>query len=221
MTRPIRCLITAGPTREYFDPVRFMSNPSTGKMGYALAQAAIDAAWTVDLISGPVSIPPPQGANLYSITTGAELQQTCHELFPTCDILIMCAAVCDMRPAQTHPHKVKKESFEWNIRFEPVPDILKGLSAVRKPGQVMVGFAAETWDIAEYARRKLKEKNLDWIVANDVSRTDAGFGADTNTVTLYARTGETYALQPGTKLEVASSLLALFAPSLCQSRTSS
>lgn len=221
MTRPIRCLITAGPTREFFDPVRFISNPSTGKMGYALAQAALDAAWTVDLISGPVALPPPQGVNLYPITTGAELHETCHDLFPSCDILIMCAAVCDMRPAQSHPHKVKKETFEWNVRFEPVPDILKSLSNVRKPGQVLVGFAAETRDIAEYARRKLEEKNLDWIVANDVSRSDAGFASDTNTVTLYARTGETYALQPGTKLEVASSLLALFAPTLSRTQSNS
>ncbi|MDP0494838.1 MAG: phosphopantothenoylcysteine decarboxylase, partial [Verrucomicrobiota bacterium JB024] len=154
---PIRCLITAGPTREFFDPVRYISNPSSGKMGYALAAAARTAGWQVELISGPVALPAPEGVGVVPVVTGRDMLKAVRERFPACDILIKVAAVCDMRPKHLYPHKVKKDALSLTVEFEPVEDILKTVAADKRPGQIVVGFAAETQDVEEYARRKLFE----------------------------------------------------------------
>ncbi len=204
---PIRCLITAGPTREYFDPVRFISNPSSGKMGYALAVAARAAGWRVELVSGPVALRPPEGVEVIPVITGREMLAAVQERFPACDILIKVAAVCDMRPKTTSPHKVKKDALSLTVEFEPVEDILKTVAAGKQPGQVVVGFAAETQDVEAYARRKLIEKNLDWIVANRVGGQGGAFESDSNAVQLMGTSGEVIAFGPGAKTDIAHQLI--------------
>ncbi len=201
-----RCLITAGPTREYLDPVRFFSNASSGKMGYALASAALDRGWKVDLVSGPVCLAPPSGVRLHRVVTGAEMESVCRQLFPTCDLLIMCAAVADYRPASRAKTKLKKRRDELVVRFEPTLDILKALAS-EKRHQVCVGFAAETDQVEAYARKKLRDKNLDWIVANDVSRPGIGMEADQNRVVLLSAKGERFSFGPAPKADVAAFLL--------------
>lgn len=201
-----RCLITAGPTREFIDPVRFLSNPSSGKMGYALAQAAVQRGWTVDLVSGPVALPAPEGVQLHRVVTGQEMYEACSARFDSCDVLIMCAAVMDMRPVRQFREKQKKDAIEWTVAFEPVVDILKTLSAL-KTHQRLIGFAAETQELETYARRKLEEKKLDWIVANDVSQEGLGFASDQNRVQLFSKTGDTCSLGPASKQALAVHIL--------------
>jgi len=208
--QPIRCLITAGPTREFLDPVRFISNPSSGKMGYALAQAAVQRGWEVELVSGPVQLPPPQSVSLEKVTTGEEMLKACMERFPKCDMLIMTAAVTDMRPKTRFPQKQKKHQMRWIVDFEPVVDILLTLSRLRAH-QTLVGFAAETERVREYATRKLKEKNLDWIVANDVSLSGSGFESDHNAVQVIDREERTTPLGPESKERIACEILDLIA----------
>jgi len=173
-------LITAGPTREFFDPVRFISNPSSGKMGYAIARAAFERGWRVLLVSGPVCLAPPGGCRFFPVITGEEMLKTCEKLFPQCDLLIKAAAVCDFRPKEFLSEKFKKTGQGMSVEFEPVPDILKTLAAKKRAGQIVAGFAAETENVEAYALKKLKEKNLDFIVANRVGAQDSGFEADTN-----------------------------------------
>lgn len=207
---PLRCLITAGPTREYFDPVRYISNPSTGKMGYALAAAALAAGCRVELVSGPVALPVPDGATLHKVETASEMLASASALFPACDILIKTAAVCDMRPRHYSAHKVKKESLTQIVEFEPVPDILKILSARKTSVQTVVGFAAETEDVEKHALAKLTAKNLDLIVANQVGRDgpENAFGAETNRVLLLGRDGTRQEYGPAPKFDVARWLVA-------------
>lgn len=210
--RPIRCLITAGPTREFFDPVRFISNPSSGKMGYALAEAAIDSGWEVSLVSGPVNLAPPAGlAEFSSVVTGEEMFFEVSRLFPEQDILIMTAAVCDMRPKYYQTVKAKKSELAMTVEFEPVVDILKTVSTGRQPHQVTVGFAAETHDIENYARTKLKEKRLNWIVANRVGGEQSAFASDDNQVVLIGADGSRYEIGPASKKEIARELIRLIA----------
>ncbi|MDR2512503.1 MAG: phosphopantothenoylcysteine decarboxylase [Puniceicoccales bacterium] len=209
---PVRCLITAGPTREFFDPVRFVSNPSSGKMGYALAAAAATLGCEVELVSGPVALPAPPGVRLYRVITGAEMLECVGTLFDTCDVLVKAAAVCDFRPCAYSAQKVKKEAVPCSVEFEPVPDILKMMAARRRPDQVLVGFAAETVNVEAYARRKLQEKRLDWIVANRVGREGGAdlpnaFEADTNTVLLLSAQGLREEYGPAPKPDVARWLL--------------
>lgn len=204
---PIRCLITAGPTREYFDPVRFISNPSSGKMGYALAAAARDAGWRVDLVSGPVALAAPEGVELVPVVTGREMLAAVQERFPLCNILIKVAAVCDMRPKRRFPDKVKKDELALTVEFEPVEDILKTVAAGKQPEQVVVGFAAETQNVEAYARRKLAEKKLDWIVANRVGGARSAFESDRNDVLLIGSGGEKLAFGPGAKTDLAHQLI--------------
>ena len=206
----IRCLITAGPTREFIDPVRYISNPSTGKMGFALAEAAVQAGWTVDLVAGPVALPEPEGVILYPVVTAAEMYHQIDALFDACDVLIMTAAVSDFRPKVQHAHKQKKGEAELSIDFERTVDILKTVT-VRKAAQTVVGFAAETNDLEAYARRKLQEKRCDWIVANDISKEGAGFAADTNEVLLIGADGNSRTLGPASKPEIARQLIASIA----------
>ena len=182
---PIRCVITAGPTREPIDPVRYISNPSTGKMGFAIAEAA--AGWTVDLVSGPTHLREPDECILYPVITGEEMFNQVDALFDACDVLIMTAAVVDFRPKFPMPQKEKKGSAQLTIETEPVVDILKTVSQ-RKKDQFIVGFAAETNDLEEYATRKLREKNMDLIAANLIGSA-SGFGLDSNILTLLGPDG--------------------------------
>ncbi len=204
----VRCLITAGPTREFFDPVRFISNPSSGRMGYALAAAARAAGWTVDLVSGPVALPEPAGVMLYPVVTADEMLRQTDALFGPCDVLLMCAAVSDWRPAVRRPSKVKKDGRGLTVELEPVPDILSALAARRRPGQVLVGFAAETEDVEANARAKLERKGVDLVAANSVAGPEGAFGAEHNTLVLVGRDGFRRQLGPASKDEVARQLVA-------------
>jgi len=207
----IRCLITAGPTREFIDPVRFISNPSTGKMGFALAEAALAAGWNVDLVAGPVALEEPDGAILYPVVTAEEMFHQVDALFDACDVLIMTAAVCDFRPVTQHVHKEKKDDASMTIEFERTTDILKTMTA-RKAHQTVVGFAAETKDVVTYAKNKLESKNLDFIVANEVGQPGTGFAAETNEVLLIAADGSSVKLGPASKTAIAKELIQLVTP---------
>lgn len=202
----IRCLITAGPTREFLDPVRFISNPSTGKMGFALAEAAVDAGWTVDLIAGPVALEEPDGVILYPVVTAEEMFHQVDALFDACDILIMTAAVSDFRPKERLAQKAKKDEAALSVEFERTIDILKTVTE-RKISQTVVGFAAETNDVEAHAREKLESKRLDWIVANQVGEPGAGFAADTNEVLLIGADGSSRKIGPASKEAVAIELI--------------
>jgi phosphopantothenoylcysteine decarboxylase/phosphopantothenate--cysteine ligase len=208
---PIRCLVSAGPTREFFDPVRFLSNPSSGKMGYALATAAACRNWQVELVSGPVSLPDPEGVAVTRVVTGQEMYEAVSARFDACDILIMTAAIMDYRPKQIADHKIKKFELEMVIEMEPVIDVLATV-ARRKAHQVIVGFAAETDHLESYARAKLESKNADFIVANRIGGPDGAFGADQNTVLVLDRIGEPAQLGPLSKGLLAAELLDLFEP---------
>ena len=203
----IHCLITAGPTREHLDPVRYLSNGSSGKMGYALAAAAVERGWQVDLVSGPVVLPPPPGATVHDVRSADEMFQACQPLFASADLFIAVAAVADYRPRATAPDKLKKTVGPLLLELVPTVDILKTLAARKSPGQVVVGFAAETHDVKDYARRKLVEKDLDWIVANDVSQPGIGMNADANAGWLLGRAGECLAFGPAPKPAVAEFIL--------------
>lgn len=209
----IRCLITAGPTREHIDPVRFLSNPSTGKMGYALANAAVAQGWTVDLVAGPVALEEPENVVLYPVVSADEMLHQVDALFDVCDVLIMTAAVSDFRPVKQHTRKEKKGQASLTVEFERTVDILKTMTE-RKQHQIVVGFAAETDHVEEYARKKLFEKRCDWIVANKVGEVGAGFAADTNTVTLIGAGGDSVKLGPAPKSEIARELIDRIALSL-------
>ena len=213
-TVAIRCLITAGPTREFFDPVRFVSNPSTGKMGFAIAAAARAAGWTVDLVAGPVALPEPEGVMLYPVVTAAEMLRQTDALFGPCDVLIMTAAVSDWRPKVVHPQKLKKDGAGMTVEFEPVPDILATLAQRRRADQLLVGFAAETQDIEANALAKLDRKGIDLVAANSVAGPDGAFGNDMNKLILLGRDGYRQPLGPATKAAVAAQLVAALAARL-------
>ena len=179
-----RVVITAGPTHEPIDPVRYLSNASSGKMGYALAQAAAAHGAEVTLVSGPVSQPKPTGVKLVGVTTASEMLAATQEAFESADAAILAAAVSDYRPAKSSDHKLKKAAEPLEaLELVENEDILATISANRG-GRVVIGFAAETNDVIDNARKKLKRKGCDLIVANDVSRADSTFGADTDLVTL-------------------------------------
>jgi phosphopantothenoylcysteine decarboxylase/phosphopantothenate--cysteine ligase len=205
-TSSLRCLITAGPTREFIDPVRFISNPSTGKMGYALAQSAIERNWTVDLVSGPVSLTEPDGVIYYPVVSAEEMYHQVDALFDACDIFIMCAAVSDFRPLEYKEEKVKKDQAERSLRLTRTLDILKTMSQ-RKVGQYIAGFAAETHDLAENAKAKLISKACDCIIANQIGEAGSGFASDTNTVTLFHKSGEESQIGPTSKTVIAQQII--------------
>ena len=202
----MRLAVTAGPTREAIDPVRFISNRSSGKMGYAIAEAALAAGHDVKLISGPVSIARPVGAQFISITTSDELHQEVHRAIRKCDVLVMCAAVADYKPAKIEPRKMKKRKTPFALKLIPTRDILASLPQGNREFLV-VGFAAETHDLKINARRKLLEKNCDVIVANDVSKTDFGMESDTNAVTIFLRSGESKTISRTSKKIIARELV--------------
>lgn len=179
----MKILVTAGPTRESLDPVRFISNRSSGKMGYALASVAADHGHEVVLVSGPTALAAPPDVRLACVESAEQMLEATQAHIEWCDVLIMAAAVCDWRPASFSEQKLKKQSMSASLAMAPTPDILKSLSS-RKEHRVYIGFAAETENLIAEARRKLNEKNLDMVVANDVSRPDSGFESDTNLAAL-------------------------------------
>jgi len=184
----VRFVVTAGPTREAIDPVRFISNRSSGKMGYAIAEAALAKKHQVTLISGPATVPPPRGAEVISITTAEELYCAVHRSLRHCDALVMCAAVSDYKPAIRSDRKIKKRKSGFALKLVPVRDILASLP--KRRGYLVIGFAAETHDLKKNAKKKLREKNCDAIVANDVSGTKTGMESDENEVVIFFRDGE-------------------------------
>ena len=202
-------VISAGPTRERIDAVRFISNRSTGKMGYALAATAAGMGHHVTLVSGPVHLSPPPDIKLVLVESAAEMAAAMREAAPLADAVIMTAAVADYRPINPLPNKMKKMPGNLTLELERTEDILQTLGSEKRPGQLLIGFAAETDDLKANAVGKLNRKNLDWIVANDVSRTDRGFGADTNAVTLFSRDGRQVELPLAGKDEIARQILEL------------
>jgi len=199
-------LVTAGPTREDLDPVRYFSNRSSGKMGYAVAEAAARRGARVILVSGPTSLETPSSVERIDVRTAEEMQRAVTDKFPRCSIAIFAAAVADYRPAERNSQKMKRGKESLTISLEPTPDILAGVSS-NKGERLVVGFAAETDHVAENARKKLAVKNADLIVANDVTAEGAGFDTDTNVVTLFSRDGRDLALPRMSKSEVAQRIL--------------
>lgn len=202
-----RILVTAGPTREKIDPVRFMTNFSTGKMGYALAGEAAKLGAEVVLVTGPTNLEIPNGVEAVRVESAQEMLEAVLDRYSSMDVVIKTAAVADYRPKNAHEEKMKKQDGDLVIELERTIDILRTLGA-QKDKQLLIGFAAETANVEEYARRKLETKNLDMIVANDVKAEGAGFGTDTNIVTIYKRSGETIPLPILSKTEVAQHILA-------------
>jgi len=183
-------LVTAGPTREFFDPVRFLSNPSSGKMGYALAEEAVRRGHRVVLISGPVALPPPSSAiRLVRVVSAQEMCRSTLKEAARADLVMMAAAVSDFRPAAYRLKKLKKTGKDLTVRLMPNPDILKTLGQKKRVGQILVGFAAETDHVRQNALKKLQKKNLDFIVANRVGVTTGGFATDQNRAILLAAAG--------------------------------
>jgi phosphopantothenoylcysteine decarboxylase / phosphopantothenate---cysteine ligase len=180
----VRFVVTAGPTREAIDPVRFISNRSSGKMGYAIAEAALAAGHKVKLISGPASIAPPRATQFISVTTSDELHDEVHRAVRECDVLVMCAAVSDYKPARVALRKIKKRIHPFALELIPTRDILASLPKENR-NYLVVGFAAETHDLEMNAQKKMRRKNCDLIVANDVSKTDSGMESDQNAVTIF------------------------------------
>ena len=185
-------IVTAGPTREAIDPVRFVGNRSSGKMGYALAGAARSRGATVVLISGPTELAPPAGVELIRVMTAAEMRDAVVPRAAMADVVIMAAAVADYAPASAPNQKIHKDADTLTLSLVRTPDILTELGRMRATSErpLLVGFAAETTDVIASARRKQRDKGVDLVVANDVSRTDAGFEVDTNEVTIVSSTGE-------------------------------
>lgn len=199
-------VITAGPTREKIDPVRYLTNHSTGKMGYAIAEEAQALGARVILISGPVHINPPQGVEVIDVESAEEMYHAVLQYFDEANIVIKSAAVADYRPKFSSDQKIKKQPGDQVIELERTKDILLELGK-RKAGQVLIGFAAETDHVDEYAQKKLRSKNADMIVANNVHEKGAGFGIDTNIVTFHKRNGEKLELPLLSKKEVATKIL--------------
>lgn len=198
-------LVTAGPTREFMDPVRFLSNPSSGKMGYELAREALRRGADVILVSGPATLPPPPGAKLERVTTAAEMKDAVLGAFPKADVVLMAAAVSDFRFKEVRPQKAKKADVAGTIAIERTEDIL-ALLGRKKKRQVLVGFAAETRDVIPNARKKMAEKGADLVVANPVGE-GRGFGADTNEVHIIRPSGPIRSTPRLTKREISRAIL--------------
>jgi phosphopantothenoylcysteine decarboxylase/phosphopantothenate--cysteine ligase len=214
--RGVRILITAGPTEEPVDAVRHISNPSSGKMGYAIAAEAVRMGAEVTLVTGPTLLDPPAGAKTIRVRTAQQMLDACLQVYEEVDVVIATAAVSDYRPAEVWQGKRKKGEEEWTIRLVPNPDILRTLGE-RKGRHILVGFAAETQELLANAQAKLREKNLDLIAANDVSQEGSGFRTDTNRVTLLWADGRQEPLPLMTKREVAQHLLQRVSQLVCGS----
>ncbi len=200
-------LVTAGPTREAIDPVRYISNPSSGKMGYAIARAAENRGARVVLISGPVALTPPLNTEVVPVTTAEEMAAAVFERLEQAQVVVKVAAVSDYRPVVAHDHKIKKGAAGIRIDLERTTDILKEVGRRRRPDQILVGFAAETRDVETYARRKLAEKRLDVIAANLIGPADSGFAAETNRLTLFFADGRKMPLDVMPKAALAHLIL--------------
>jgi phosphopantothenoylcysteine decarboxylase/phosphopantothenate--cysteine ligase len=185
----VTVLVTAGPTRESMDPIRYLSNRSSGKMGFETAREALRRGARVVLVTGPVSIPVPAGAEVVRVTTAAEMKKAVELHYAEADITVMAAAVADFTFAAPAARKIKKGGLETTLSVVRTPDILRGLGTKKLPGRMLVGFAAETDNLRAHAQTKIREKNLDLIVANDVSREGLGFDADANQAVLIDRRG--------------------------------
>ncbi len=205
----MKFLVTAGPTREAIDPVRFLSNRSSGKMGYAIAQAALDAGDEVTLVSGPVCLPAPFGAEIVPVVTSDDMFNAVQQRVDAANCLVMCAAVADFKPAKFHAQKLKKHEASLQITLVPTRDILSSLHITKKKIAI-VGFAAETELLAEHAQKKLREKNCDLIIGNDVSRMDTGLESDDNELQLFFKSGETLVMPRENKRALANKLLKIF-----------
>ncbi|ANI29768.1 bifunctional phosphopantothenoylcysteine decarboxylase/phosphopantothenate synthase [Yersinia entomophaga] len=186
----LHVMVTAGPTREALDPVRFISNHSSGKMGFAIAQAAAQRGAHVTLVAGPVNLPTPAGVTRIDVISALEMQSAVQQAAPHQNIFISCAAVADYRAEQVADEKIKKQGDEITLKMVKNPDIVAGVAAMTKKRPFVVGFAAETQNVEEYARQKLVRKNLDLICANDVSLAEHGFNSDTNALHLFWPNGE-------------------------------
>ena len=197
-----RLLITAGPSREPLDPVRYLSNRSSGKMGYALARAAVRRGAEVVLVSGPTALECPSGVRIIPVTTAAEMHAAVVREFATASVVVMAAAVADYRPVVIADQKIKRGKGAIELSLEPNPDIIKDLGS-NKNGKVLIGFAAETQDLTANAAKKLREKNLDMIVANNVTEAGSGFDGDTNVAIILDRKGLTQSLPLMSKDELA------------------
>jgi len=200
-------LVTAGPTQEPIDPVRMLTNPSTGAMGYALAEAAAERGGAVTLISGPSALDPPGDVEVVSVQTAEDMNRAVQQRRDTADLVLMAAAVADYTPASPSDTKQKKHKAEMTLHLRRTPDILRTLGSHKRPDQVLVGFALETDDELDNARRKLKRKNLDWIVLNNPTEPGAGFGPDSNRVTLLGADGSVESLPLLPKRAVADAIL--------------
>ncbi len=203
----MRIAISAGPTREAIDPVRFITNRSTGKMGYSIAQAAQDMGFEVILVSGPVNLTPPQGIEVVNVESAAEMAEAMKKAAAGADVIIMTAAVADYRPRQYSSSKIKKSDDDLVIELERTEDILLSLGKAKKPGQLLVGFAAETDDLLQNAQSKLERKNLDFIAANIVGVPGRGFAADNNAITLLGKNNYRKELTLKSKSQLAKELL--------------
>lgn len=199
-------LVTAGPTFEALDPVRFLGNRSSGKMGYAIARVARRRGAEVTLVSGPVALKPPRGVNLVSVESAAQMRDAVMAHLDRATVVIKAAAVADYMPKEAQPEKIKKSRGPWSLSLVSTPDILAEVGS-KKGSRVLVGFAAETSRLIHQAREKLERKNLDWIVANDVTKAGSGFGADTNQVTILGRDGSVEELPQMSKEDVAWAVL--------------
>ncbi len=204
--KKIRCLITAGATREHFDPVRFISNPSSGKMGWHIANAAVNAGWQTTLVLGASNLPDIKSGKTIRVVSAQDMLDVCQAEFTNCDILIMSAAVSDVRPKKCAKGKVKKNDIDLHPELERTPDILATLSKNRSH-QILIGFAAETNDVITYAIGKLKQKNLDAIVANDVSQQNIGFQSDLNKIDIVFADGTTVSPEIDTKENLAKIII--------------
>ncbi|WCK53040.1 bifunctional phosphopantothenoylcysteine decarboxylase/phosphopantothenate--cysteine ligase CoaBC [Aneurinibacillus sp. Ricciae_BoGa-3] len=202
----IKMVVTAGATREAIDPVRFFTNHSSGKMGYAIAEAAAKRGADVTLISGKTNLARPEDVEVVEAVSAEDMFREVIKRYAHADVVVKAAAVADYRPKMTYDHKMKKQPGDLVIEMERTTDILAELGA-RKTHQFLVGFAAETQDVEANARGKMERKNTDMIVANNVSQEGAGFGVDTNIVTVYLRTGESYPLPQMDKSQLAHRLL--------------
>lgn len=208
-----RVLVTAGPTREPIDPVRFVSNPSSGKMGYAVARSAAARGAQVVLVAGPTGLPDPSGVELCRVSTAKEMAEAVFEAMEDADLVVKVAAVSDYRPVEVSSQKIKKNAEELVLRMEKTGDILEAVGR-RKTRQVLVGFAAETEELEKNARDKLERKNLDLIVGNLIGAPDSGFASETNKMTLFFRDGSVEALPVMEKDQAAHILLDKIVPLL-------
>jgi phosphopantothenoylcysteine decarboxylase/phosphopantothenate--cysteine ligase len=206
----VRFLITAGPTREPIDPVRYISNRSSGKMGYAIAEAALAEGHDVTLISGPVNLEGPRNTKLISVSTSDEMFEAVYRHADQCDICVLCAAVADYKPANVSSTKIKKRGVKFSLELIPTRDILDSLGQRQDRQFVLVGFAAETDHVEENAAKKLRAKNCDIMVANDVGAADSGMESDVNEVTILFRDREKKKISRALKKNIARELVKIF-----------